>query len=389
MERLGKACIELKKDGFGFALASTHENVAYLSGLNTPLPITYPTETPLAFPLSMVLVNVREESAVLIAVDSLRDLAARQCVLPQKEFLPPGAEVERPHKEMSYLAGIGKVLAGGAKGAHARLGIEVKSLPPLIHDWIREAFKGIEIADATPALERSRRIKTAKEVQALRNAARVNDAAQTELVSASKTHGRNELEVWTGILQAIYFAAGDVVPAFGELVTGPRTNEVHYPGGPRNRVIGRGDTGILDISVRVDGYWSDCCNTVVFGEEPSGAQTRYMLAAMECFEAALQALRPGVRCCDVAEAIEKVQERHGVRPPRFYGHQLGVVVNEHPRIIPSDTTVIEPGMVFCLEPGAYAGTSGTTGARFEKTVLVTEKGPEVLHRFQWGFTPKG
>ena len=269
MDRLSKACREFKKEGIVLALVSTHENVAYLTGLNTPLPVTYPTETPLAFPLSMVLVNVHEESAVLVAVDGLRDLAARQCILPQKVFLPPGAELERPHKEMGYLKGLHKVFAGwGAGDAHAHVGVEAKALPQMIHGWIGEAFRGIEIADITPALERSRRIKTSHEVQALRNAARIGDAAQTALVRASKEYGRNEFEVWTEILRAIYIAAGEIVPAFGELVTGSRTNEVHYPGGPRDRVIGRGDTGILDISVRVNGYWSDCCNTVVFGSDP-------------------------------------------------------------------------------------------------------------------------
>ena len=42
-------------------------------------------------------------------------------------------------------------------------------------------------------------------------------------------------------------------------------------------------------------------------------------------------------------------------------------------------------MVFCIEPGAYAGEGGTTGAGAEKTVLVTEGGPEILSQFEWGF----
>jgi Xaa-Pro aminopeptidase len=44
-------------------------------------------------------------------------------------------------------------------------------------------------------------------------------------------------------------------------------------------------------------------------------------------------------------------------------------------------------MVFSVEPGAYAGPEGSTGARTEKMVLVTERGPEVLSRFRWGIEP--
>jgi len=70
--------------------------------------------------------------------------------------------------------------------------------------------------------------------------------------------------------------------------------------------------------------------------------------------------------------------------PHYMGHQIGVVVNELPRIVPYDHTPIQAGMVFSLEPGAYEGPGGTSGARSEKMVLVTESGPEVLSKFEWG-----
>jgi len=44
--------------------------------------------------------------------------------------------------------------------------------------------------------------------------------------------------------------------------------------------------------------------------------------------------------------------------------------------------VIQAGMVFAIEPGAYEGPGGHFGARFEKVVLVTASGPEVLSRFE-------
>ncbi len=262
--------------------------------------------------------------------------------------------------------------------------MEVKSLPVLVASWLSETHEQA-LADATPALERARRTKTAEEVKLLERVARVGDAAQSALVAASREHGQNELAVWSDILQAVYREAGEIVPVYGELVTGPRTNEVHYPGGPRDRVIARGDAGILDISMRLGGYWSDNCNTVIFGAEPNPEQKRHMQAAMDCYTTALEVLRPGIRCSDLAAAIERVQAKHGVHPPRYYGHQIGVTVNEHPKLIPTDTTIIEPGMVFCVEPGAYAGAAGDCGARFEKAMLVTETGPRVLHGFRWGF----
>jgi Xaa-Pro aminopeptidase len=52
--------------------------------------------------------------------------------------------------------------------------------------------------------------------------------------------------------------------------------------------------------------------------------------------------------------------------------------------VPYDDTPIQPGMVFAVEPGVYEGPGGSFGARSEKMVLVTEHGPEILSRFEWG-----
>ena len=64
--------------------------------------------------------------------------------------------------------------------------------------------------------------------------------------------------------------------------------------------------------------------------------------------------------------------------------QWQLVVNELPRLVPYDTSVIEAGMVFSVEPGVYQGPDGTFGARAEKMVLVTPTGPEILSTFAWG-----
>jgi Xaa-Pro aminopeptidase len=177
--------------------------------------------------------------------------------------------------------------------------------------------------------------------------------------------------------------AGSPLTIYGELVTGTRTRTV-APGGPIGRRIEPGDTGLLDISPRVGGYWADCTNTVVFEAEPNEEQRHYFTAAREASEAGMATLRPGNRCSDVAEKVRQTFERHGLPVAHYSGHQLGTSVNERPRLVPYDTSIIEPGMVFAVEPGAYAGESGSTGARAEKIVLVTESGPEILSTFTWG-----
>jgi Xaa-Pro aminopeptidase len=223
-------------------------------------------------------------------------------------------------------------------------------------------------------------------VELLREAALVASAAQTRLVELASASSQpvSDVDVWIELMRAMEAKASQHLVVTGELVTGERTRMV-APGGPVGREIGAGDTALLDVSPRVGGYWADCTNTVVFRAEPNADQRKYFDAARESCEAAMATLRPGARCSGAAEAVRATMERHGLPVAHYTGHQIGTSVNERPRLAVYDHTVIEPGMVFCVEPGAYAGEGGTTGARAEKTVLVTVDGPEILSQFEWGF----
>jgi Xaa-Pro aminopeptidase len=193
----------------------------------------------------------------------------------------------------------------------------------------------------------------------------------------------SDLDVWDSLVAAMERCVARPVPNVAELVTGPRIASV-APGGPIGRLIEPGDPGLLDISPRVDGYWADCTNTVVFGRDPSSEQIRVFRAARDSCEAAIETLRPGKQACDAATAVARTFEQHGFPVAHYSGHQLGASLNERPRLVPYDTSAIEAGMIFAVEPGAYGGASFPTGARAEKVVLVRESGPEILSQFPWG-----
>ncbi len=161
---------------------------------------------------------------------------------------------------------------------------------------------------------------------------------------------------------------------------------VLYPNGPRDRVTETGDAALMDLSGRYDGYWFDCTNTHIIAGQPTSEEKRYAKASQDACEAAMAALKPGAKASDAANAAEAAFAKHGLPMAHYAGHQIGVSVNELPRLVPYDHSVIEPGMVFAVEPGAYQGEDGTFGARSEKMVLVTESGPEILSTFAWGIS---
>ena len=77
-------------------------------------------------------------------------------------------------------------------------------------------------------------MKTDREIALLRDAARVCDAGHDGLLELAAP-GRNELDVMGDVLTRVDRAAGQPVPWAGELVSGPRTGRLRYPGGPVDR----------------------------------------------------------------------------------------------------------------------------------------------------------
>jgi len=389
IEELSRACANLRDAGLDFALLSSHENVAYVSGFDVPVPLGAPTDFSGGYPLALALVNAREESGALLVADSYGGLATPQNRLGAIKQYPIFDTFKAVDPLASFVGCVRDALraAGVAPGTRTKIGIELETLPAALVRLLSEEFKKAAVVSCRPSMDAARRRKTKREIDLLRNAAHIADAGQRELVHAAQHFtAATELEVWAALGTRVQEAAqkNSPVPLVGELVTGPRTCEVRYPGGPQQRRISAGDTGILDISVRVDGYWSDCCNVVVFGREPSAEQKRYFKGARDGFEAAVGALRPGARCCDVDAAVRDAFAKNGFGVTHYSGHQIGATVNENPRVVPFETSLVEAGMVFCFEPGVYAGPGGSTGARLERMVAVTETGNEILNQFPWG-----
>lgn len=249
---------------------------------------------------------------------------------------------------------------------------------------LADRYPQVTVRDATAVIARARMVKSSREIALLRFSARAADAGQRALATQARS-GVSELTLWNALCGAIESVAGGSVAITGELVSGARTSVVQYPGGPLQRTVEHGDTIICDISPCVNGYYADCSNTLVVGD-PTAEQVRYFRAARDACEAAMLALRPGNRASDAFEAARAALAHHGLPVAHYAGHGIGACVNELPRLVPHDQTRIESGMVFAVEPGAYAGQGGSTGARTEKMVLVTPGGPEILSQFAWGLS---
>lgn len=174
-------------------------------------------------------------------------------------------------------------------------------------------------------------------------------------------------------------------------------NEVICHGIPDDTILEEGDVLNIDISAYLEGVHGDTNGTVVIG---TGAQEVHDLVE-RTKEAMLRGIRsalPGRQVNIIGRAIESYAKRFGYGVVRdFTGH--GVGTSFHTGLIiphydaPEYDTLIEPGMVFTVEPMITLGThewdlwddgwTVTTKdkswvAQFEHTILITEDGPEIL-----------
>lgn len=256
----------------------------------------------------------------------------------------------------------------------ARLGVELKALPALVHRELQRSFPEVVLVDVTAAVERLRLIKDPEEIESIRRAVHLCDVGQEELLRAARPD-ITELELFTMVRFAMEQEARKRFPMMADFVSGPRTEEVG--GGPSSRIIGPGDLILSDLTPCLDGYWGDTCHTAVAGD-PSPLQRTMFQRVKEALNLGIQALRPGVK----ASAIDHVMRGHLAELGTYShhsGHGLGVVYHEEPRIVPYNDLELAPNMVVALEPGLYRDRQGV---RLEHVAAITEDGCEVLSRFQ-------
>jgi len=144
-----------------------------------------------------------------------------------------------------------------------------------------------------------------------------------------------------------------------------------------NIIFQKGDVLVTGANAPVWGYNSELERTMIIGPA-SDAQKRMFDHMVVLQDIALSAINPGVPCSAVDRAVRVYYEKHDLMPfwKHHVGHTIGLRYHEGPYLDLGDETIIQPGMVFTVEPGLYSPELG--GFRHSDTVVVTEDGMEIL-----------
>ncbi len=382
-QELERARQQLQRIGADWALLSSPENVTYVSHYDVP--IDFGALANLSHGPVLALVGVREPRSYLTANKYYAGSARKQTTFDEViefEILQIFEPYQKQNIQNNFLEAVRKTLRQAGLGhGKARLAVEARTLPLEIARLIMNEFPDVEIVEAFPALEMARRTKTDREIGLLKAVAEVVNVAQKELRKQTLEAGKSEFEIWAQVNKAMHEFYGGKFFLGGELVCGPR-NKTVAPGGPVDYVTKPGDLVEFDISPRLNGYWADMANVLVIGAEPTEIQKKYAKAARDSFYAGAAMLRPGKKARDVFEAARAAYEKYGLKLGHYIGHGIGTNVNETPWFVPSDETVLEAGMVVCIETGAY-GEEAT--GKCEKTFVIRESGEaDMFPDFEWG-----
>jgi Xaa-Pro aminopeptidase len=138
-----------------------------------------------------------------------------------------------------------------------------------------------------------------------------------------------------------------------------------------------GDVLVTETSAPIWGYHAELERAMIIGA-PTDEMRRLFDHTVAAQRVAFDALRPGVTCADVDNTVLRYFEDNDLLPHwgQHTGHAIGLRNHEAPFLDIGDHTPIEPGMVFTIEPGLYAGDAG--GFRHSDTVLVTPDGIDIL-----------
>lgn len=264
--------------------------------------------------------------------------------------------------------------------------IGVDGMTMRVSEWL--AFLAIDpalqIRPVEKDLVRIRAIKSPVEVAAMREAIQISERALARLMSEIEP-GVSETAIAArlSILCAEEGAHGD---AFAPLVQSGE-NSANPHGFATARVVREGEFLLIDYGARYDGYPADITRTFCLGT-PTDEMRRLYDAVLRGNEAARAIARPGVKMGDVDKAARDVIEAAGYGEYFTHrtGHGLGLEGHEpSPQIAPGVEDVLEPGMMFTIEPGVYV--PGVGGVRIEDNVLVTADGLDVLTSYPRQLTP--
>jgi Xaa-Pro dipeptidase len=302
---------------------------------------------------------------------------------PYPDGVPAGVDPEHVHPGLDLeWDDDARALAGSLPSG--RLAIDDLTMP------LRAALDGRELVDASSVVGSAKVVKTSDEIECIRRAQAINEAAIADVESMLKP-GLKATDLSGRLLRSLFelgASSNTVDPIWQVMGRQPDdrpmsiTGDLVFPTPTQPRELAEGDLLWVDNGVNYCGYQSDYGNAWIVGREPNAREREHYAVWRELLDRVLAALRPGATCADLTAAAGDAFGRRPWLPHLYLAHGTGIESAELPYVgtdlgAEFDATfVLAPGMVLVLEPITWE--DGVGGFRAEEIVAVTDDGYEVL-----------
>ena len=276
-----------------------------------------------------------------------------------------------------------------------RVGIEYDHINLENLKKLQDALAEAELVDISKMTMRQRMVKSAEEIELIRNGAQVADIGGAACVEAIG-EGVPEYEVALHSTQAMVreisrrYPESDIMDTWTWFQSGINTDGAHNP--VSTRKIQKGDILSLNCFPMIGGYYTALERTLFF-DHASDRHLEIWDVNVEVHRRGLELIRPGARCCDIAEELNEIFSKHDLLQYRTfgYGHSFGSLSHYYGReagleLREDIETVLEPNMVVSIEPMVMLPETlpGAGGYREHDILVVTEDGAENITAFPFG-----
>ncbi len=284
---------------------------------------------------------------------------------------------------------LAKALDVDSKSAK-RIAIEHQSIPAIVRNWFDETLPQQELLDFSSILGEMRMIKSAGEIEVMRQAGDIA-AAMMQAAQDSLAEGVPEYHAALNIINAGTHKAASFLTSRGwEAFISPMIHnlQIMQSGQDTSMVHRRASVKTFD---RGDPVYFCFCNMAQFKQyklgfdrmffvnEVSPAAAQVQQVAIDAQQAAIAAIRPGVTAESIAQAADEVYKQRGYATGYRTGRSIGMAYLETPELKHGDKTILKPGMTFAVDGGI--SVDGKLGGRIGDSVVVTETGADYITNF--------
>lgn len=354
--------------GIDRAIFTDESSIAYLAGFWGYLGIEFGRPTMLIVTAhdAPVVITPLMESEMVGAMTWIEDIRVWEDMGPR-----------------SWGAALADVL-GDAPGA---IWIERNVIPSLVRNFLDETYPGVPLRDISGILGEMRMIKSPFEIDIMKKAGQIA-GAMMQAAHASLREGAREYESAIAVIEAgSRKAAGFLTDTGLDRFVSPMIHNLQIVQSGRDTSMVHRRASVRAYE-RLDPVYFCFCNMAQFKQYKLGFDRMFHIgdvrdadrlvqqAAIDAQQAAIAAIRPGVRAEEVAEAANEIYRERGFETGYRTGRSIGVAYLEAPELKAGDKTVLKPGMTFAVDGGI--SVDGVTAGRIGDSVVVTDDGCEYI-----------